>query len=145
MSSVETGQMSAVETGQMPAAETGQMSAVETRQMSKSQTGLPSNNGAGPKPGQAQLGSLFDPNHTKPSKVNMLKFGDISFILVSNGDVQRSNRICSRDQHAQAQHWLRYAQAQLMHAQHWPSTQSRSRQGGGCPPCLVRIWVRGKC
>ena len=53
-------------------------------------------------------------------------------IWVSNGDVQRSNRICSQDQHAQAQHWLR--QAQLMHAQHWPRTQSRSRQGGGCPP-----------
>ena len=46
-------------------------------------------------------------------------------ILVSNGDIQRSNRICSQDQHAQAQHWLRHAQAQLMHAQaraqaqHW--------------------------
>ena len=50
----------------------------------------------------------------------------------SNGDIQRVNRICSQDQHAQAQHWLR--QAQLMHAQHWPRTQSRSRQGGGCPP-----------
>ena len=55
MSSVETGQMSAVETGQMSAAETGQMSAVETRQMSESQTGLPSSNGACPKPGQAQI------------------------------------------------------------------------------------------
>ena len=53
-------------------------------------------------------------------------------ILVSNGAIQRSNRICSQDQHAQAQHWL--WQAQLMHAQHWPRTQSRSRQGGGGPP-----------
>ena len=53
-------------------------------------------------------------------------------IWVSNCAFQRSNRICSQDQHAQAQHWLR--QAQLMHAQHWPRTQSRSRQGGGCPP-----------
>ena len=56
------------------------------------------------------------------------------WILVSNCAFQRSNRICSQDQHAQAQHWLRHAQAQLMHAQHWPRTQSRSRQGGGCPP-----------
>ena len=55
MSSVETGQMSAVATGQMSAAETGQMSAVETRKMSKSQIGLPSSNGACPKPGQAQI------------------------------------------------------------------------------------------
>ena len=52
MSSVE---MSAVETGQMSAAETGQMLAVETRQMLKSQTGLPSSNGARPKPIQAQI------------------------------------------------------------------------------------------
>ena len=46
-------------------------------------------------------------------------------ILVSNGDMKRSKRICSQDQHAQAQHWLRHALAQLMHAQaraqaqHW--------------------------
>ena len=46
-------------------------------------------------------------------------------ILVSNGDVQRSFQMCSQDQHAQAQHWLRHAQVQLMHpqagaqAQHW--------------------------
>ena len=70
MSYVETGQMSAVETGQMSAAETGQMSAVETRQMLKSQTGLPSSNG-----------SLFDQNHTKTPKVQMLKIGDVSFDL----------------------------------------------------------------
>ena len=38
---------------------------------------------------------------------------------------------CSQDQHAQAQHWLR--QAQLMHAQHWPRTQMRTRQGGRPP------------
>ena len=62
------------------------------------------------------------------------KLGMSVLILVSNGDIQRSNRICSQDQHAQAQHWLRHAQAQLMHAQHWPRTQSRSRQGGGCSP-----------
>ena len=37
-------------------------------------------------------------------------------ILVSNGDIQRSFKICSQDQHAQAQRWLRHAQAQLMHA-----------------------------
>ena len=55
MSAAETGQMSAVETRQMSAAETGQMFAVETRQMSKSQIGLPSSNGACPKPGQAQI------------------------------------------------------------------------------------------
>ena len=55
-------------------------------------------------------------------------------MLVSNGDIQRSKRTCSQEQHAQAQHWLLHAQAQLMHAQHWPRTQSRSRQGGGCPP-----------
>ena len=53
-------------------------------------------------------------------------------VLVSNGDIQRSNMICSQDQHAQAQHWLR--QAQLMHAQHWPRTQSHSRQGRAAPP-----------
>ena len=59
----------------------------------------------------------------------MLKFGDASFYLgFEAGAIQRSNTICSQDQHAQAQHWLR--QAQLMHAQHWPRTQSRSRQGG---------------
>ena len=55
MSADETGQMSAAETGQMSAVETGQMSAVETRQMSKSQIGLPSGNGACPKPAQAQI------------------------------------------------------------------------------------------
>ena len=58
-------------------------------------------------------------------------------IWVSNSDVQRSNRICSQDQHAQAQHWLR--QAQLMHAHSAEAearTQSRSRQGGLPPlPC----------
>ena len=31
-----------------------------------------------------------------------------------------------------------HAQSQLMHAQHWPWTLSRWRQGGG-PPCLLRI------
>ena len=34
-------------------------------------------------------------------------------IWVSNGDIQCSNRICSQDQHAQAQHWLRQAQLVL--------------------------------
>ena len=37
--------------------------------------------------------------------------------MISKGDVQRSRRNRSRDQHAQAQHWLRHAPAQLMHAQ----------------------------
>merc|ERR1711966_219012 len=47
----------------------------------------------------------------------------------------RSTRYAvGQDQHAQAQHWLRHAQAQLMHAQHWPRTRMRTRQGGGCPP-----------
>ena len=41
-------------------------------------------------------------------------------------------RTCNQDQHAQAQQWLR--QAQLMHAQHWPRTQMRTRQGGADPP-----------
>ena len=41
-------------------------------------------------------------------------------------------RTCSQDQYAQAQHWLR--QAQLMHAQHWPRTQIRTRPGRICPP-----------
>ena len=40
-------------------------------------------------------------------------------------------------QHAQAQHGLRRAQAQLMHAQHWSRTQSRSRQGGGAAPLAL--------
>ena len=40
-------------------------------------------------------------------------------IWVSNCAFQRSNRICSQDQHAQAQHWLRHAQAQLMLASPW--------------------------
>ena len=44
-------------------------------------------------------------------------------------------RTCGQDQHAQAQHWLR--QAQLMHAQHWPRTQMRTRQGGGSPPLAL--------
>ena len=45
--------------------------------------------------------------------------------MSSKGDVQRSLWMCRQDQHAQAQHWLRHAQAQLMHAQaraqaqHW--------------------------
>ena len=45
-------------------------------------------------------------------------------------------RTCGQDQHAQAQHWLR--QAQLMHAQHWPPTQMRTRHMGANPslPCL---------
>ena len=30
------------------------------------------------------------------------------------------------------------------HAQHWPWTLSRLRQGGA-PPCLVRIRVHGQC
>ena len=38
-------------------------------------------------------------------------------------------RTCGQDSHAQTQHWLRHAQAQVMHAQHWPETLSRSRQG----------------
>ena len=42
--------------------------------------------------------------------------------------------LTSQDQHAQAQHWLSHAQAHLMHAQHWPRTQSRSRQG---PPLAL--------
>ena len=44
-------------------------------------------------------------------------------ILSSNGDIQRSNQMCSQDQHAQAQDWLRHAQAQLMHAQAWAQAQ----------------------
>ena len=34
------------------------------------------------------------------------------------------HRYCSQAQHAQAQHWLRYLQAQLMHAQAQPSLVS---------------------
>ena len=49
---------------------------------------------------------------------NILEFGDVNFTLVSKSAFQRSNRICSQDQHAQAQHGLRHAQAQLIHAQH---------------------------
>ena len=67
-------------------------------------------------------------NHQKSTCWNL---GMSVLSWVSNGAFQRSNRICSQDQHAQAQHWLR--QAQLMHAQHWPRTQSCSRQGG-LPP-----------
>ena len=54
-------------------------------------------------------------------------------ILVSNYAFQRRNRIRRRDEHAQAQHWLRHAQAQLVHAQHWPRILSRSSQGGAAP------------
>ena len=71
-------------------------------------------------------------NQPKTPKVNMLNLGMSVLILVSNGDIQRSNRICSQNQQAQAQHWLR--QAQLMHTQQWPRTQSCSRQGR--PPLL---------
>ena len=93
------------------------------------------------------LVGTFSPNPSKSDK-NQTKSGQITksqhveiwgcqfwFGFRTRTDVR--NRICSQDQHAQAQHWLR--QAQLMHAQHWPRTQSRSRQGGGLPPpCLVR-------
>ena len=61
-------------------------------------------------------------------------------ILISNCAFQRSNKICSQDQHAQAQHWLRHAQAQLMHPQHWPWTQMRT--------CMLRLGLRlsiGSC
>ena len=51
-------------------------------------------------------------------------------ILVSNGDVKRSFRICSQDQHAQAQHCLKHAQAQLMHAQAQPDLISSRRPVG---------------
>ena len=60
----------------------------------------------------------------------MLKFQGASFILVSNCAFQRSSRICSQDRHTQVQHWLRHAQPQNMHAQHWPRTLSRSRYQG---------------
>ena len=39
-----------------------------------------------------------DQNQAKSAKVVMLKFGMSVLTLVSNGDVQRSNRICSQDQ-----------------------------------------------
>ena len=42
------------------------------------------------------------------TKVDMLRFGDVSFqkkmILAPNGDIQRGNRICSQDQHADLGH-----------------------------------------
>ena len=58
-------------------------------------------------------------------------------ILVSNGDIQRSNRIYSQDQHAQAQHWLRHAQAQLMHDQAQPYLISPRRRRGGDAAYLI--------
>ena len=71
-------------------------------------------------------------NHQKLQCCNL---GMSVLIWVSNRDVQRSNRLCSQDQHAQAQHWLR--QAQLMHVQHWPRTKMRTRQGRAAPPPLA--------
>ena len=32
-----------------------------------------------------------------------------------------------------------------MHAQHWPRTQMRTRQGGAAPPCLEWLRVLGQC
>ena len=52
-------------------------------------------------------------------------------LMSSKGDVQRSLWMCSQDQHAQAQHWLRHAQAQLMHAQAQPYLISPRRRRGG--------------
>ena len=60
------------------------------------------------------------------SKVHMLRFGDGSFASkfeLSRGTSNAASRCCSQDQHAQAQHWLRHAQAQLMHAQAWAQAQ----------------------
>ena len=49
--------------------------------------------------------------HDVVAKISML------WLMSSKGDVQRSLRMRRQDQHAQAQHWLRHAQAQIMHAQ----------------------------
>ena len=43
----------------------------------------------------------------------------------------------SQDQNAQAEHWLRHAQAQLVHAQHSPRSQSRSKRGGSIKPATL--------
>ena len=43
-------------------------------------------------------------NQPKTPKVNMLKFGMLVLILASNGAIQRSNRICSQDRHADLGH-----------------------------------------
>ena len=84
--------------------------------------------------GQTPNWSKIDKNLLTSPKVNMLKFAMSILIWVSNGDVQRSNRICSQDQHSQAEHWLR--QAQLMHAQHNAiGLGPKCEQGkGGRPP-----------
>ena len=85
------------------------------------------------------------PPMNKSAKVNMSKFGDVSFhqnkayagmVQTSTGLVksqgghfpeEKKRKNCGnstkqhsacQDQHAQAQHWLRHAQAQLIHAQH---------------------------
>ena len=64
--------------------------------------------------------------------------------LVSNGDIQRSNGICSQDQHAQAQHWLRHAQAQLMHAQAQPYLISPAALAAVSGPPTASFDWRGK-
>ena len=79
---------------------------------------------------QSKISTKFVKISPKHQKSTCWNLGTSVLIWVSNGDTQRSNRICSQDQHAQAQHWLR-------HAQHWPRTLSRSRQGGGLPPLAL--------
>ena len=45
-----------------------------------------------------QNSSLMGQNQSKTPKVNMLRFGDVSFDFGLASGIQRSNRICSQDQ-----------------------------------------------
>ena len=80
------------------------------------------------------------PKQSQSHQITQSKHVDVLWmpvlILVSNRAFQCSNRICCQDRHAQAQHWLRHAQPQLMYAQHEPQTLMRTRQGGQPPLAL---------
>ena len=78
----------------------------------------------------ADLGQMFERSGAKhvPNVPNKVMFRTMFRTFLG------MLRTCGQDQHAQAQHWLR--QAQLMHAQHWPQIQMRTRQGGQPPLAL---------
>ena len=61
-------------------------------------------------------------------------------VRLSKSIARGQNTCFGKDQHAQAQHWLRHAQAQLMHPQAQPYLISpRRRRGGGMPEPMLSL------
>ena len=93
--------------------------------------------------GQTQNRSKIDKNLLTSPKVNMLKFGDVSFDLgFERGRMSATGYVAKISMLRLNIGSGKLSSCMLSIGRGPKAVQGK---GGAAPPCLVRIWVRGQC